>query len=120
MFAFIKVCLVRLVAIFTGRKCNRCEYSRRGHCIHPDGQMYGRCFNSFTRPGYEKYSPRYLDTKEKRREQLLATGRAAGEGFVEGMKAAQLTPEQQHQLEKIKATLQQAEDTARESGLLED
>lgn len=36
-------------------------------------------------------------------------------GFTQG-----LTTEEQHQLQKIKGVLQEAEDAARESGLLED
>lgn len=96
MFAFIKAFLAQLVANITGRKCKRCEYNRRGHCIHPAADMYGRCFGSFTKPGYEKYRPRYLKPKNG------------------------LTKEEQHQLQKIQNVLQEAENNARESGLLED
>lgn len=118
----IKSTLTRAAEKITGRKCTRCLHNCKGRCCHPDGRMFMRCWQSITRPGFEKRPPRYLKTEDKRREELLAPGRAAAEGIKAGMevKPAPLTPEQKYQLAKIKATLQQAEDAARESGLLED
>ena len=117
----IKSLLARAMERVTGRKCSRCRYNCKRRCCHPDGRMFMKCWQSITRPGFKKRPPRYLKAEDKRREELLTQGRAAAEGFKAGIevKPAPLTPEQQHQLEKIKATLQEAEDTARESGLLE-
>ena len=116
----IKSTLVRAAEQITGRQCKRCLHNCKGRCCHPDGRMFMRCWQSITRPGFEKRPPRYLRTEDKRREELLAAGRAAAEGIEAGLaaKPAPLTPEEQHQLAKIKAMLEQAEDTARESGLL--
>lgn len=93
----IKSTLVRVAEKVTGRQCKRCRHNCKGRCGHPDGRMFMRCWQSITRPGFEKRPPRYLRTEDK---------------------PAPLTPEEQHQLAKIKAMLEQAEDTARESGLL--
>lgn len=93
---FIKNYLAMLVEKITGRKCTRCRHNCAGRCCHPDGRMFMRCWDSITRPGFEKRPPRYLKTTPA------------------------LTPEEEHQLQKIRAALQEAEDTARESGLLED
>lgn len=90
----IKTYLVNLAEKLTRRKCTRCRFNIKGRCCHPDGRMFMKCWQSITRPGFEKRPPRYL-----RKEQDLTT-------------------EEQHQLAKIKATLQEAEDMARESGLL--
>ena len=92
----LKPYIVAMSAAVTGRKCSRCVHSRRGRCTHPDAFMFRKCWQTVTRPGFEKRPPRYLrpDTK--------------------------LTAEEQHQLQKIKTMLQDAEDDARESGLLED
>lgn len=117
----IKSTLTKAAEKITGRKCTRCRHNCTGRCCHPDGRMFMKCWQSITRPGFEKRPPRYLKNEEdKRREELLAPGRAAAEGFKAGMavKPAPLTPEQEHQLRKIRAVLEQAEDTARESGLL--
>ena len=97
----IKSTLTRAAEKITGRKCTRCLHNCKGRCCHPDGAMFWKCWQSITRPGFEKRPPRYLKTEDKSREEPL-------------------TPAQQHEMAKIKAALQQAEDTARESGLLED
>lgn len=92
----IKSTLTRTAEKITGRKCIRCKYSKRGRCCHPDGRMFYKCWQSLTRPGFEKRPPRYLKATPT------------------------LTAEEEHQLQKIKGVLQDAEDNARESGLLED
>lgn len=92
----IKFYLTRMAEKLTGRKCSRCAHNYRGRCIHRDGEMFKKCWQSVTRPGFEKRPPRYLKDITK------------------------LTEEEQHQLKKIRAALQEAEDNARESGLLED
>jgi hypothetical protein len=56
--------------------------------------MFTRCWQSVTRPGFERRPGKY-----ERRE-------------------PELTPQEQHELAKIKRALQYAEDEARESGLL--
>lgn len=118
----IKSTLTRAAEKITGRKCTRCRHNCKGRCCHPNGRVFMKCWQSITRPGFEKRPPRYLKKEDKRREELLALGRAAAEGLKAGMevKPDQLTPEEQHQLQKIKASLQEAGDIARESGLLGD
>ena len=92
----IKYFLTRLAAKITGRKCSRCWYNRRGRCCHPDGRTFMRCWPSIRRTGFKD-----------RREIAAAALR-------------KLTLEEQHQLQRIKNALDEAEDHARESGLLED
>lgn len=92
---FIKSYLSQLVEKITGRKCTRCRHNCDGRCCHPDGRMFMRCWDSITRPGFEKRPPRYLKTT-----------------------TPALTPEEEYQLQKIRTALQEAEDTARKSGLL--
>lgn len=92
----IKSYLVTAAETITRRKCNRCRHDCRGRCCHPDGRMFMKCWQSVTRPGFEKRPPRYLKT------------------------TPDLTAEEQHQLQKIKDSLDEAEEMARESGLLED
>ena len=92
----IKRTLTKAAEKITGRKCTRCLHNRGGRCCHPNGRMFMKCWQSITRPGFEKRPPRFLKTTTN-----------------------DLTPEEQHQLEKIKDVLQEAEDSARESGLLE-
>ena len=113
----IKRTLTKAAEKITGRKCTRCRHNCKGRCCHPDGEMFLRCWNSITRPGFEKRPPRYLKSEREQYEEL---GRKYNEGLQAGLatEPAPLTPEQQYQLKKIKATLQDAEDVARESGLL--
>ena len=92
----IKTNLVNLAEKITGRKCSSCDHNHSGRCCHPYGRMFMKCWQSITRPGW-KYRPKYLKTDTQ----------------------DQLTTEEQHQLEKIKATLQEAGETARDGGLLE-
>ena len=92
----IKKTLTSAAEKITGRKCSRCSHNYRGKCIHRDGRMFKRCWNSITRPGFEKRPPRYLRPE------------------------AELTAQEQHELGKIKQVLQEAGDTARGGGLLED
>lgn len=92
----IKACITTMAEKLTGRKCSRCSHNYRGKCIHRDGRMFAKCWQSVTRPGFEKRKPRYLRTECK------------------------LTTHEQHELGKIKQVLQEAGDTARGGGLLED
>lgn len=96
---FIKNLLTRLVEKITGHKCSRCRYNCAGRCVHPSDSMFMRCWHSITRPGF---TGRY----ERVEHEAAAPG--------------DMTPEEQHQLQQIVATLQEAEDTARDGGLLED
>lgn len=77
----------------TGRKCSRCTHNCGGRCCHPDGNMFIRCFNSITRPGF----------KERQDQE-----------------PGDLTEEERHQLGKIVETLQVASATAKDGGLLSD
>lgn len=86
----IKYALAKLAAKITGRKCSLCAHNRDGRCCHYFHRMYADCWLSITRPGF---TPRYH----------LAT---------------LLTDQEQHQLQKIKVTLDDAAEMARESGLL--
>ena len=90
----IKYLLRKLYAKLTGRKCSSCKYNRCGHCVHPSDGMYLRCWHSITRPSFKPRPPRYLRENTN------------------------LTQQEQHDLEKIKATLQEASDTARAGDLL--
>lgn len=94
----IKCILTQAAEKITGRKCSSCKYNRGGRCCHPNGAMFMRCWQSITRPGftgkYEKVEP------------------------MPAAPVADLTPEEEYQLQKIKDVLQIAEDDARESGLL--
>ena len=88
----IKYILAKLAEKITGRKCNRCENNRHGRCRHPVPGAFDLCWKSLSRPGFEPRRPL----------------------------GPSLTDEEQHQLQKIRGILDEAEDTARESGLLED
>lgn len=90
----IKRTLANLVEKITGRKCCRCHYNVDGRCCHPDGNMFMRCWHGITRPGYME------------RVRIPAAG--------------DLTPEEKHQLAKIVTSLQEASETARDGGLLDD
>lgn len=98
----IKILLRNVAEKLTGRKCSRCGHNRAGRCCHPDGRMFMKCWHSVTRPGW---TGRY----EKAAFELVVTP-----GEWDGL----LSEEEQHQLLKIKASLQEAGDIARESGLL--
>lgn len=183
----IKNTLTKAAEKITGRKCTRCLHNCGGRCCHPDGRMFMKCWQSITRPGFEKRPPRFLkyedvtdpvqlkaaaqqrlkeiaqeapkakppvcidrDKEEYFRCECLCPecgtflvaytyGRAwTDNGVKEEYRPAScsncgqeidwsgvpypaetLTPEEQYQLEKIKGVLQEAEDSARESGLLE-
>lgn len=114
----IKRALTKAAEKITGRKCYLCMYNHRGRCCHPDGEMFLRCWQSITRPGFEKRPPRYLKVKDEMAQHRAARNYEAAKAAE--VKPAPLTPEQRYQLEKIKETLQEAGNTARESGLLED
>jgi hypothetical protein len=92
----IKTFFVFLAEKITGRRCTRCRYNCRGRCGRSDS-MFMRCWHSITRPGFAKRRHRYLKPEE-----------------------VKLTREERHQLQKIKGVLQDAGNTARESGMLED
>lgn len=89
----IKNFLARLAVKITGKKCTSCRHNYSGRCCHPDGSVFMRCWKSITRPGFEE-------------KQLPLQG--------------EMTPAERQQFEKIKEALQEAEDFARESGLLEE
>lgn len=91
----IKNLLGRKVAKITGRECRRCIHNVDGYCT-ASGDTYMKCWHSLTRPGFKERPGKYL------------------------RQATELTPQQQHELDKIKQALQEAGETARESGLLED
>jgi hypothetical protein len=90
----MKPTITNLAAKITGRKCSRCRHNIDGRCCHPDGRMFTRCWQSVTRPGFERRPGKY-----ERQD-------------------TQLTPQEQHEFGKIQQALQAAEDEARESGLL--
>lgn len=94
----IKHYLVKLAEKRTGRSCSRCAHNRGGKCAHPSDSMFTKCWQSIKKPGFEK------------RQEPAAQEQAP----------AELTQEEQYQLQKIKEVLQEAEDAARDSGLLED
>lgn len=112
----IKRLLRRLVEKLTGRKCSRCFHNCGGRCCHPNGNMFMRCWHSITLPGFEKRPPKYLRYEHTTPTLGRATVKETSEGVT--VKVETLTPEQEQLLEKIKATLRDAEDIARESGLL--
>lgn len=49
----IKSVLVRTVEKLSGKTCRKCRHNHGGRCVHPDGKMFIRCWNSCTRPGFE-------------------------------------------------------------------
>lgn len=93
---YIKIFLGKIVEKLTGRRCANCRYNCKGHCTRSK-KGYMKCWHSITKPGFDKRRPRYLSPE-----------------------SAALTAQERHELQKIKATLQEAGETARESGLLED
>lgn len=124
MFVFIKRFLTRLWEKKTGRKCSRCKYNCAGHCTQPSDEMYMKCWHSITRPGYTGRYERPV-RKPKSVEENMDLGRKFSEGLHEGLAAAEnlgdgLTQAELVQLAKIKETLAEAGETAREGGLLED
>lgn len=100
---FIKKLLASAMAKITGRKCSTCRYNRAGRCAHPVEGMYLKCWQSITKPGHAGKYERTVFT-------LSVTA-----GEWDGL----LSEEEQHQLQRIKASLQEASDVARESGLME-
>lgn len=110
----IKYAIRSLVEKITGRKCIRCDYEKGGYCTAP-GIMYSRCYNSIGKPCFkrrENKSADVLTPGEKQEVERIV------EEIMADMRAAELTPEEEYQMKKIKAELQRAEDAARESGLL--
>lgn len=105
----IKNNLVKIAEKITGRKCCRCHYNVDGRCCHPDGNTFMRCWQSITRPGYAKrvYFPsKMVSAAELRKQETQETG--------------DLTEEELYELGKIVESLQEASDTAKDAGLLED
>lgn len=99
----IKRTLANIMAKITGRKCSNCKFNRGGRCKHPVEGMYLKCWHSITKPGHAgKY------------ERTVFTINVTAEEW-----AGLLSEEEKHQLQKIKASLQEAGEIARESGLLE-
>lgn len=89
----IKNTLVKIAEKITGRKCCGCAHNCGGRCCHPDGETFCRCWQSITRPGFEE-------------RQTQAPG--------------DLTEEEAYQMAKIVESLQEARETAKDGGLLED
>jgi hypothetical protein len=89
----IKNTLVKIAEKITGRKCCRCHYNVAGRCCHPDGETFCRCWQSITRPGFEER---------------------------QAQEPGDMTAEEKYQLGKIVENLQEASETAKDGGLLED
>lgn len=89
----IKNNLVKIAEKITGRKCCRCHFNVAGRCCHPNGETFCRCWQSITRPGFKERQPQ---------------------------EPGDMTPEEKYQLGKIVESLQEASDTAKDAGLLED
>ena len=89
----------------TGRKCASCTHSCGGRCCHPDGNMFMRCFNSITRPGFECAPSIHVEGRNN-------------EAAAAVLHVADLTEEELHQLGKIVETLKEASATAKDGGLL--
>lgn len=106
----IKYFLTKLVARITGRKCLRCQYNRSGYCTHPNGEMFARCWQSITRPGFRK---------EPIKLGKVVVKECDDNGIAFTVDTSDLTEEEWHQMEKIVASLQEASQTARDGGLLE-
>ena len=118
----IKSTLTKAAEKITGRKCTRCLHNCGGRCGHPDGRMFMKCWQSITRPGFEKRPPRFLkigdvtDTAqlvEKAKQYLAAIDQPTHTCELKAVDLQHiepLTPEEQYQLEKIKVVLQEAED----------
>lgn len=99
---FIKNLLRKLYAKRTGRTCARCRHNRGGVCMRPYDH-YMACWHSITRPGFAR-----------KRKKKPAPAPA------EFPTPAPLTKEQAYQLAQIKAVLEEAGNTARDGGLVED
>lgn len=132
----IKAYLVNLAARITGRKCSKCTHNCSGRCCHPSGHMFAKCWQSIARPGFE--DGQLMERLIRKAQQALADcvtenvtisvnlDDLARLGAIEEINRwplpakihEALTREEQEQLDKIKAVLQEAGDTARESGLL--
>ena len=104
----IKHHFVKLAEKITGRKCCRCAHNRGGHCCHPNGKTFCRCWQSITRPGFE-YSPSV---------ECNNNAAAVVEGLKAGMEPGDLTEHEKHELGKIVESLQEASATAQDAGLL--
>lgn len=99
----IKRMLTKAAEKLTGRKCGNCKFNRGGHCAHPQEAMFLKCWNSITKPGHAGKYERTVFT--------LKVTASEWDGL--------LTEEEQRQLQKIKSSLQEAADLAKESGLVE-
>jgi hypothetical protein len=100
----IKELLRKAAEKLTGRKCCYCRHNVASRCCHPDGKMFMRCWHSVTRPGY---------AGKFEKENALPPDHGD-----QAAQVAELTQEEEYQLQRIREVLQQAEDDARESGLL--
>jgi hypothetical protein len=94
--------LTKAAEKITGRNCVNCRFNRGGHCAHPQEAMFLKCWNSITKPGHAGKYERTVFT--------LKVTASEWEGV--------LSEEEQHQLQRIKASLQEAADMAKESGLV--
>lgn len=88
---FIKNILRKLYAKKTGACCGICAHNDGGKCTRSQ-EEFSACWPSISRPGFAPIQAQPV--------------------------AGDLTPEEQHQMEKIISALQEAETTARDGGLL--
>lgn len=102
----IKNHFVRLAEKFHGRKCSRCDHNHGGHCCHPNGETFCRCWQSITRPGF------------KERASCPEGQFRFGEEENVAQETDGLTDEEKHQLGKIVENLQEASATAQDAWLL--
>lgn len=73
----IKNAFVKIAEKLSGRTCRRCRHSCGGHCTHPDGGMFARCWNSCTRPGFEarhNTTQAYIDAVWETADDKAASG----------------------------------------------
>jgi hypothetical protein len=101
----IKNTTVRIAEKITGRKCCSCHYNVAGRCCHSDGNTFMRCWQSITRPGFEYARSIHIEGRHNEMERA---------------EPGDLTEEEKYQMGKIVETLQEASDTAKDAGLLED
>ena len=92
---YIKIFLGAIVEKLAGRQCSRCRHNCKGRCRRSH-KAYMKCWHSITKPGFERRRAKYLTPE-----------------------TAALTAQERHELQKIKATLAEAGETARDGGLLE-
>lgn len=103
--------IFKLIEKLTGKRCSRCKYNRAARCHHPRAGMFRKCWHNPFRPGWTGKFQRV----EPERPPVPVATIANSEEPKENQP---LTPEEEYQLQKIREVLQEASDTARESGLM--